>query len=459
MPPIASSEPASTPTASRRCQPSGVPGRPAARAIATVESSLDGADEEAAAQRADADDQQQRGAAAGEQHLAAARRERLGALVEREAQAQHGDRAAAAVERSGWTSSARAARAARSAPCAGCRASTGRIVASVRSGWTPLRRTARARRRAGSRRSRGLERLGEAAGERGRLGLAGPAVRVGDRRDRAVREEAAAGEHERRGGGEQPGLQPDADKAVARGGAAAIGHARSYIGSSPRVLKPIERPARQLDCRGSLTRRPLRTIVRSRMRTRIVVIAAAVGLLLLVAAGAVYAYDHAHAEEIGKGVRVGGVDVSGLTEAEARAKLERAVLDPLKEPVTVRAIGKRFTLTPARAQVDVDIDGSVRAALDRTRDGNMLSRTWRGLRGEPVDARARARHPLLQGRGRAPRVPRRQGGRQARRRRRRRPGERRPDAAGRPRTAAGSRPSAWSTRSSGGCSPPARSRP
>ena len=122
------------------------------------------------------------------------------------------------------------------------------------------------------------------------------------------------------------------------------------------------------------------------MRTRIVVIAAAAGLLLLVAAGGVYAYDHAHAEEIGKGVRVGGVDVSGLTEAEARAKLERAVLDPLKEPVTVRAIGKHFTLTPARAQVDVDIDGSVRAALDRTRDGNMLSRTWRGLRGEPVDA-------------------------------------------------------------------------
>ena len=58
------------------------------------------------------------------------------------------------------------------------------------------------------------------------------------------------------------------------------------------------------------------------MRTRVVVIAAVVGLLLLVAgAGAVYAYDRAHAEEIGKDVRVGDVDVSGMTEAEARAKL------------------------------------------------------------------------------------------------------------------------------------------
>ena len=58
------------------------------------------------------------------------------------------------------------------------------------------------------------------------------------------------------------------------------------------------------------------------MRTRAVVIAAVVGVLLLVGAGAVYAYDQSNAEEIGKGVRVGGVDVSGLTREEARAKLD-----------------------------------------------------------------------------------------------------------------------------------------
>ena len=46
------------------------------------------------------------------------------------------------------------------------------------------------------------------------------------------------------------------------------------------------------------------------MRTRVVVIAAVVGVLLLVGAGGVYAYDRAHSEEIGEGVRIGGVDVS-----------------------------------------------------------------------------------------------------------------------------------------------------
>ncbi len=122
------------------------------------------------------------------------------------------------------------------------------------------------------------------------------------------------------------------------------------------------------------------------MRTRAVVIAAVVGLLLLVGAGAVYAYDRAHSEEIGKGVRVAGVDVSGLTPAQARAKLRTAVLDPLSRPVVVRARGKRYTLTPERAKVAVDVDGSVQAALERSRAGGVLTRTWRGLRGESLDA-------------------------------------------------------------------------
>jgi lipoprotein-anchoring transpeptidase ErfK/SrfK len=119
------------------------------------------------------------------------------------------------------------------------------------------------------------------------------------------------------------------------------------------------------------------------MRTRVAVIAAVVGLFVLVGAGAVYAYDHAHAERIGKGVRVGGVDVSGLNAEQARAS---AVLDPLSRPVVVRALGKRYKLTAEQARVGVDIDGSVRAAMDRSREGSVLARTWRTLRGESLSA-------------------------------------------------------------------------
>ena len=87
-----------------------------------------------------------------------------------------------------------------------------------------------------------------------------------------------------------------------------------------------------------------------------------------------------------RGVRVGGVDVFGVSPERARAKLRSAVLEPLSRPVVVRARGKRYTLTPERAGVAVDVDGSVNAALERSRDGSIVSRAWRDLRGEPVDA-------------------------------------------------------------------------
>jgi lipoprotein-anchoring transpeptidase ErfK/SrfK len=122
------------------------------------------------------------------------------------------------------------------------------------------------------------------------------------------------------------------------------------------------------------------------MRKRVAVIAAVVGLLLLAGAGGVYAYDRANAEEIGKDVRVGGVDVSGLTPEQARAKLRAAVVEPLSRPVVVRGKGERFELTAARAKLEVDIDGSIDAAMERTRSGSMFARTWRDVRGEPVGA-------------------------------------------------------------------------
>jgi lipoprotein-anchoring transpeptidase ErfK/SrfK len=122
------------------------------------------------------------------------------------------------------------------------------------------------------------------------------------------------------------------------------------------------------------------------MRKRAIVIAAVVGILVLAGAGAVYAYDQSNADKIGEGVKVGGVDVSGMTPAQASAKLKAAVLDPLNQTVVVRAEGKRFTLPPERAKVAVDVDGSVRAAVAASREGGIFERAWRGIRGKSVDA-------------------------------------------------------------------------
>jgi hypothetical protein len=115
-------------------------------------------------------------------------------------------------------------------------------------------------------------------------------------------------------------------------------------------------------------------------------IAVAAGLALLLAlAGAVYAYDRNRADRIAEGVSISGVDVGGLDRAAARDKLQARLLDPLSEPVVVRHGGRRFTLTSEAAQVGIDLDGSVDAAVGASRDGNPISRTVRDLTGGEVD--------------------------------------------------------------------------
>src|SRR4051794_470393 len=79
-------------------------------------------------------------------------------------------------------------------------------------------------------------------------------------------------------------------------------------------------------------------------------------LLVLVGGGAVAvaAYDHARRDVIAEGVRVAGVPVGGLHAADARARVERALAEPLGRPVVVEAGGRRFTLSAARLHPRVD---------------------------------------------------------------------------------------------------------
>jgi len=164
---------------------------------------LERAHEQHPAQHADADQQQQEGAGARQQHLAPPGGERLRALAEDEPQAQHGHRVAAAVvDREGER----------------------RVVTVLGVGGARLRPGGRrldlgggqVRMRAGQPRDAGAdaldvvevaraERAGERVRERRGLRLAGPAVGVLDRRDRAIPEEPAAGErHSRRPEHEPP---------------------------------------------------------------------------------------------------------------------------------------------------------------------------------------------------------------------------------------------------------------
>ncbi len=57
--------------------------------------------------------------------------------------------------------------------------------------------------------------------------------------------------------------------------------------------------------------------------------------VLLVLAGGVYAYDAARPHTIAPGVTVNGVDIGGLSKAQARAKLSRALVAPLERSVAI----------------------------------------------------------------------------------------------------------------------------
>ena len=121
------------------------------------------------------------------------------------------------------------------------------------------------------------------------------------------------------------------------------------------------------------------------MRSRSFFIVATLVVLLVAAAGGIYAYDSGREHQITKGITVGGVPVGGMKEAAARAKLRRAVLEPLNQPVVAHYKRKDYKLTPAQAKVGVDIDGSISQAIQRSREGNILARTARNLQGKQIN--------------------------------------------------------------------------
>src|SRR5437764_7561386 len=128
------------------------------------------------------------------------------------------------------------------------------------------------------------------------------------------------------------------------------------------------------------------TLGRSAMRQRSFVILVAAVAFLLVGSVGVYAYDSAHDNQIASGVKAGGVDIGGLKTSAARAKLRRVLSVRLNKPVYATYRGARFRLDPTAARMRVDIDGMVSEALERSRGGNVLSRTVRGVFGGSVHA-------------------------------------------------------------------------
>jgi lipoprotein-anchoring transpeptidase ErfK/SrfK len=112
------------------------------------------------------------------------------------------------------------------------------------------------------------------------------------------------------------------------------------------------------------------------------------GFLLILAGGAVvaaYAYDHARRDTIAPGVRIGGVDVGGLSTAAARRRIVARAVLPRRRTITVHAHGHTFTLPPSRTRVTADVDGVLDRALADSRRGWLGQRVANGLSKKRVD--------------------------------------------------------------------------
>ncbi len=107
--------------------------------------------------------------------------------------------------------------------------------------------------------------------------------------------------------------------------------------------------------------------------------------LVVVLAGGMYLYDRAHRDTIANGVKIDGVGVGGLSETAALRKVQHAVIDPLNSPVTVRSSVGTWTLDPRQARLRVDAQTMVQQALRASREGSIVTRTFRSLSGGSVN--------------------------------------------------------------------------
>jgi lipoprotein-anchoring transpeptidase ErfK/SrfK len=117
--------------------------------------------------------------------------------------------------------------------------------------------------------------------------------------------------------------------------------------------------------------------------TRIAVIAALV-LALLVAAGmgALAVADGSSSEKLPPGAKVGGIEVGGLTRAQALERARTRVTGLITRPAHVQLADRRYTLTAARAGVALDPRAAVERAYAAGRKGSFLGRGLRTLTGK-----------------------------------------------------------------------------
>jgi len=118
------------------------------------------------------------------------------------------------------------------------------------------------------------------------------------------------------------------------------------------------------------------------------VIAVAAGVFVVLLGGvafSAYRYEQARADRLLPGVRIGGVEVGGMSRAQAIEAVRTGIASRLDAPLTVTAAGRRWTVSARRLGEGAAVSQAVDRALADDGAMGVFSRFWHRFRNEPVD--------------------------------------------------------------------------
>jgi vancomycin resistance protein YoaR len=121
------------------------------------------------------------------------------------------------------------------------------------------------------------------------------------------------------------------------------------------ALSPARQPRPDLDERRRAKARAVR------LRRRAAIGAAVTAVAVVIGAGMGFAGS---SDRIASGITIAGVDVSGMTAAEARAALDQRAAELSTEPVVFTVGGESITLRPKRLGIQTNWQTAVESALD-----------------------------------------------------------------------------------------------
>ncbi|HET6791529.1 MAG TPA: L,D-transpeptidase family protein [Actinomycetota bacterium] len=112
------------------------------------------------------------------------------------------------------------------------------------------------------------------------------------------------------------------------------------------------------------------------------------GVLVLALGGGAYAtfrYEQANAGRMLAGTTIGGVNVSGMTRAEAIAAVREHAREDLNREIVVVVRGERFIATARQLGQRPWVGQAVDQAMDAAERVGWVERAWRRFRNDPVD--------------------------------------------------------------------------